>query len=102
MIAPNAGLSASRQCTKLGIARGSLHYRPRPTSAKELDLLLTRSNFDQAFCVRQLAPAGNAVARGDFCWPSAHPTADAQAGPRGGQAEAEYQQAASRAQKHPT
>jgi len=39
MIAPNAGLSVNRQCTLLGIARGSFYYRPRPESAEELDLL---------------------------------------------------------------
>ena len=39
MIAPEAGLSVSRQCTLLGIARSSLYYRPRPESAEELDLL---------------------------------------------------------------
>ena len=39
MIAPNAGLSVNRQCTLLGIARGSFYYRPRPASADELDLL---------------------------------------------------------------
>jgi hypothetical protein len=30
MIAPEAGLSVSRQCTLLGIARSSFYYRPRP------------------------------------------------------------------------
>ena len=39
MIAPNAGLSVSRQCTLLGIARSSFYYQSRPTSADELDLL---------------------------------------------------------------
>lgn len=39
MIAPDAGLSVSRQCTLLGIARSSFYYQPRPTSAEELDLL---------------------------------------------------------------
>ena len=39
MIAPEAGLSISRQCTLLGIARSSFYYQPRPTSAEELDLL---------------------------------------------------------------
>ena len=32
MIAPEAGLSVSRQCTLLGIARSSFYYRPRPGS----------------------------------------------------------------------
>src|SRR5712691_9327030 len=39
MIAPEAGLSVSRQCTLLEIARSSFYYRPRPASAEELDLL---------------------------------------------------------------
>jgi putative transposase len=39
MIAPEAGLSVSRQCTLLGIARSSFYYRPRPRSAEELELL---------------------------------------------------------------
>ena len=39
MIAPNVGLSVSRQCTLLGVARSSFYYQPRPTSAEELDLL---------------------------------------------------------------
>ena len=39
MIAPNAGLSVSRQCGLLGIARSSFYYQPRPPSAVELDLL---------------------------------------------------------------
>jgi len=39
MIAPEAGLSISRQCTLLGIARSSFYYRPPPESAEELELL---------------------------------------------------------------
>jgi putative transposase len=39
MIASEAGLSVSRQCALLGIARSSFYYRPRPESAEELDLL---------------------------------------------------------------
>jgi putative transposase len=39
MIAPNAGLSVNRQCMLLGIARSSFYYQPRPPSAEELDLL---------------------------------------------------------------
>ena len=39
MIAPEAGLSASRQCALLGIARSSFYYRPRPESAEALELL---------------------------------------------------------------
>jgi putative transposase len=39
MIAPAAGLSVSRQCTRLGIGRSSFYYRPRPESAAELEVL---------------------------------------------------------------
>ena len=39
MIAPEAGLSISRQCTLLGLARSSFYYRPRPEPAEELALL---------------------------------------------------------------
>ena len=39
MIAPEAGLSVSRQCALLEIARSSFYYRPRPEAAEELDLL---------------------------------------------------------------
>ena len=46
MIAPNAGLSISRQCTLLGIARGSFYYQPRAASADELDLL---NRLDRTF-----------------------------------------------------
>src|SRR5436190_20307414 len=101
MIAPNAGLSVSRQCTLLGIARSSFYYQSRPTSADELDLL---NRLDRIFTEhpvygsRRLQVA--LVARGDFRRTPAHPTADAQAGAVRGQAEAEHQQAApaSRAQ----
>ena len=39
MIAPEAGLSISRQCTLLGIARSRFYYRPRRGSAEEFELL---------------------------------------------------------------
>ena len=39
MIAPEAGLSVSRQCALLGIARSSFYYRPRPDSVEEVDVL---------------------------------------------------------------
>jgi putative transposase len=39
MIAPRAGLSVSRQCDLLGVARSNFYYRPRPDPAEELDLL---------------------------------------------------------------
>ena len=39
MIAPEAGLSVSRQCMLLAVARSSFYYRPRPERAEELDLL---------------------------------------------------------------
>ena len=39
MIAPGAGLSVSRQCALLVVARSSFYYRPRPGCAEELELL---------------------------------------------------------------
>jgi putative transposase len=39
MIAPEAGLSVSRQCALLGIVRSSFYYRPRPERVEELDVL---------------------------------------------------------------
>jgi len=48
MIAPEAGLSISRQCTLLGIARSSFYDRPRPESAEELELL---KRLDRIFTV---------------------------------------------------
>jgi len=39
MMAPEAGLSISRQCALLGVARSSFYYRPRPEPAEELELL---------------------------------------------------------------
>src|ERR1700736_1296116 len=39
MIAPEAGLSVSRQCALLGIARSSFYYRPRAGAAEELEPL---------------------------------------------------------------
>ena len=38
MIAPEAGLSVTRQCALLGIASSSFYYRPRPNSAEEVDV----------------------------------------------------------------
>src|SRR5205814_10468984 len=46
MIGPEAGLSVSRQCALLGIARSSFYYRPRPESAEELELL---KRLDRSF-----------------------------------------------------
>src|ERR1700746_1309675 len=39
MIALEAGLSVTRQCALLGIARSSFYYRPRPEAAEELGIL---------------------------------------------------------------
>jgi hypothetical protein len=39
MIAPEAGLSVSRQCALLAVARSSFYYRPRPERTEELELL---------------------------------------------------------------
>ena len=97
MIAPGAGLSVSRQCALLAVVHSSFYYRPRPERAEELEVL---ERFDRIFTdIRSTAAAGcsGAVARGDFGWPSARPAADAEARAVGGPAEAEHQQAASRA-----
>src|ERR1700678_971348 len=60
-----------------------------------------RPDFHRASSVWHPAAASNAVARGDFRWAPTHPTADAQTGAIGGQAEAQHQQAAPRAQSLP-
>jgi putative transposase len=39
MITLSAGLSVSRRCMPLGVARSSFYYRPRPTSVDEFDPL---------------------------------------------------------------
>jgi putative transposase len=39
MIAPEAGLSVTRQCALLGVTRSSFYYRSRPESGEELELL---------------------------------------------------------------
>jgi len=54
MIAPTAALSVSRQCTRLGIARSSFYYHPRP-SAEELDLL---NRLDRTFTEHPVYAAG--------------------------------------------
>ena len=37
MIAPEAGLSVTRQCALLAVARSSFYHRPRPDRAEELE-----------------------------------------------------------------
>src|SRR6202045_4007408 len=54
--------------------------------------------FHRPSRLRQPSAPGGALATGDFGWPRARPAADAEARAVGGQAEAEHQQAASRAQ----
>src|SRR5246500_5324807 len=58
-------------------------------------------DFHRLSSVRQPPAPGGAVARGDFDRPSTRPAADEEARAMGGQAEAKYQQAASRAQGLP-
>src|SRR6201982_3369761 len=60
-----------------------------------------RPNFHEPSGVWQPPAAGGALARGGFGWPPARPAADEKARAVGGQAEAEHQQAASRAQGLP-
>src|SRR4051812_20646106 len=102
MIAPEAGLSVSRQCTLLGLARSSFYYRPRPVSAEELELLkrLDRIFTDHpVYGSRRLQVAllreGISVGRRRV------PAADEEARVMGGQVKTEHQQAASRAQGLP-
>src|SRR3984893_12972760 len=60
-----------------------------------------RPDFHRLSSLRQPPAPGGAVARGDFDGPPARPAADEKARAVGGQTEAEYQQAASRAQGLP-
>ena len=102
MIAPEAGLSVSRQCALLGVARSGFYYRPRPESAEELELL---KRLDRIFTDHPVSGSRRlqvALSReGVPVGPSARPAADEEARAVGGQAEAEHQQAASRAQGLP-
>src|SRR6266481_6973077 len=61
-----------------------------------------RPDFHRPSGLRQPPAAGGALAGGDFGRPPTHPAADEEARAVGGQAEAEHQQAASRAQGLPT
>ena len=97
MIAPEAGLSVSRQCARLGIARSSFYYRPRPESAKELELL---KRLDRMFTDNPIYGSRRlqvALLREGISTGRRRAAADANARAVGGQAEAEHQQAASRA-----
>ena len=85
MIAPEAGLSISRQCTLLWIARSSFYYRPRPESAEEPELLKRLDRISRLSSLRQPPAPGGAVARGDFDGPPARPAADEKARAVGGQ-----------------
>src|SRR5438874_7865270 len=60
-----------------------------------------RPDFHRLSSLRQPPAPGGAVAGGDFGWPPARPAADEKARAVGAQTEAEYQQAASRAQGLP-
>src|ERR1700722_15266919 len=60
-----------------------------------------RPDFHRPSGLRQPGGPGGPVAGGDFSWPPTRPAADAQARAVGGQAKAEHQQAASRAQGLP-
>ena len=98
MIAPEAGLSVTRQCALLGIARSSFYYRPRPEAAAELDLLKRLDRIftdDPVYGSRRLQVA---LLREGISAGAARPAADEKARAMGGQAEAQHQQAASRAQ----
>src|SRR4029077_17769322 len=60
-----------------------------------------RPDFHRPSRLRQPSAPGGALATGDFGWPPARPAADEKARAVGSQAEAEHQQAASRAQGLP-
>src|ERR1700755_929217 len=60
-----------------------------------------RPGFHRLSSLREPPAPGGAVAKGDFDRPPARPPADEKARAVGGQTEAEYQQAASRAQGLP-
>src|SRR5215510_8475716 len=72
-----------------GICRGTRSFKA------------ARPNFHQSSSLRQSPASGGAVARGDFDRPSTCPAADEEARAMGGQAEAQHQQAAPRAQGLP-
>ena len=102
MIAPEAGLSVSRQYALLGVVRSSFYYRPRPESAEELELLkrLARiftghpvygSRRLQVALLREGVSVGRRRIRRLM----------RKLGAVGGQAKAEHQQAAPRAQGLP-
>ena len=101
MIAPEAGLSISRQCTLLGIARSSFYYRPQPEYAEELELLkrLDRIFTDcPVYGSRRLQVA---LLREGISMGRRRVRRLMEARAVGGQTEAKYQQAASRAQGLP-
>ena len=99
MIAPEAGLSVSRQCALLGVVRSSFYYGPLPESAEDLELL---KRLDRIFTghpvygSRRLQVAllreGVSVGRRRIR------RLMRKLGAVGGQAKAEHQQAAPRAQ----
>ena len=72
MIAPEAGLSVSRQCALLGVARSGFYYRPRPESAEELELLKRLDRISPT--IRSTAAAG---CRSRFCGMGFRSAADA-------------------------
>src|SRR5277367_3282605 len=89
-------MRAARDCARqlllpasAGVCRG--------TRASET----ARPDFHPPSRLRQPPAPGGALTRGDLGWPPARPAADAQARAVGGPAEAEHQQAASRAQGLP-
>src|SRR5258708_10300627 len=60
-----------------------------------------RPDFHRPSRLWQPTAAGDAIAGGGFSWPPTRPAADAETRAVGGQAEAEHQQAAARAQRLP-
>src|SRR5712672_3791793 len=89
-------MHAARDCAQQLLLSATAGVR-RGTRSSEA----ARSDFHRLSSLRQPPAPGGAVARGDFDGPPARPAADEKARAVGGQTEAEYQQAASRAQGLP-
>ena len=101
MIAPEAELPVSRQCVLLGIARSSFYYQPRPEAAEGLDLL---KRLDRIFINHPVYGSRRlqvALLREGISIGRRRVRRLMRKLGMGAQAEAEHQQAASRAQGLP-
>src|SRR5712671_2834231 len=89
-------MRAARDCAQQLLLPASAGIRGGTRSSEA-----ARSDFHRPSGLRQPSAAGGAVAGGSFGRPPTRPAADEEARAVGGQAEAEHQQAASRAQGLP-